>query len=333
MQVSIDRLLSSAHLDLEPADGPPSAKRMVAVTSLVVVAALGVDVALAHLATGLWHQLRDYGHFQFGDYGTLTVLGVVPACVAWPVVVRVTSRPRRFFVRLAVAVTLLLWLPDLWLLVLSHDPVRAVGTLMAMHLAVALIAYNGLVRLAPPRRRAGTAPRRGIEDLLKPARITLFVMASLEFVSGAAVLLAVPFGRPNGFIPKHDGVVYLVHAGVGGVLGVAAVTMLVVSWHRSRGERIGALVGVVGIAFGAVGGVMSEMYTLRRDGMGLMFIGAALAFAGYLATLVEASPAGGATALAQDGLGPSGAGGAGMDHRREPGQPVPRVAGPGPSTQ
>ncbi len=87
-------------------------------------------------------------HFRFGDYAKLTIIGVIIACAAWPVVTRISSRPRRLFFWLAIAVTAALLLPDLWIL-LHGEPANAVLVLVAMHLAIAVVAYNALVRLAP----------------------------------------------------------------------------------------------------------------------------------------------------------------------------------------
>jgi CDP-diglyceride synthetase len=86
-------------------------------------------------------------------------IGVVIACLAWPVVTRISSAPRWLFFRLAVLVTLVLWLPDLYLLDLGQ-PGRAVAVLMVMHLAIALVTYCGLVysaRVGPAARHAGHA--------------------------------------------------------------------------------------------------------------------------------------------------------------------------------
>ena len=77
----------------------------------------------------------------------LTVIGVVIACVAWPVVTRISSAPRWLFLRMAIAVTLVLWLPDIYILV-RGAPGRAVAVLMVMHLAIALVTYNALVHIA-----------------------------------------------------------------------------------------------------------------------------------------------------------------------------------------
>jgi hypothetical protein len=49
-------------------------------------------------------------------------------------------------------VTLVLFLPDLYILK-QGQPAKAVAVLMLMHLAIALVTYNALVRLAPLRSR------------------------------------------------------------------------------------------------------------------------------------------------------------------------------------
>ena len=86
-------------------------------------------------------------HFQFSDYSKLTIIGVVVACVGWPVITRVSSAPRWIYFRLAIVVTLVLFLPDLYIL---HNgaPGRAVAVLMVMHLAIAVVTYNSMVRIA-----------------------------------------------------------------------------------------------------------------------------------------------------------------------------------------
>jgi hypothetical protein len=94
-------------------------------------------------------------HFQFHDYAKLTVIGVIIACTAWPVVTRISSTPRWLFLRLAILVTLILWLPDVYILY-QGQPADAVAVLFMMHLAIALVTYNVLVRLAP----TGPAPQQ-----------------------------------------------------------------------------------------------------------------------------------------------------------------------------
>jgi hypothetical protein len=57
-------------------------------------------------------------------------------------------------VRLAVLVTAVLLLPDVYIWA-QGQPAKAVAVLMCMHLAIGVITYNVLVRLAPPRSRRG----------------------------------------------------------------------------------------------------------------------------------------------------------------------------------
>jgi hypothetical protein len=38
---------------------------------------------------------KGYGHFQFSDYAKLTIIGVIIACVAWPIVTRIYSAHRQ----------------------------------------------------------------------------------------------------------------------------------------------------------------------------------------------------------------------------------------------
>jgi CDP-diglyceride synthetase len=117
----LDRALGLARVDFAPSHRQPSAAR--------VLFALAVSI------------------------------GVVIACLAWPVVTRISSAPRWLFFRLAVLVTLVLWLPDLYLLDLGQ-PGRAVAVLMIMHLAIVLVTYYGLVyiaRVGPAARHTGHA--------------------------------------------------------------------------------------------------------------------------------------------------------------------------------
>jgi hypothetical protein len=65
-------------------------------------------------------------------------------------VTRISSAPRWLFFRLAILVTLVLWLPDVWIW-LKGEAAHGVIGLAVMHLAIALITYNVLVHVAPVR--------------------------------------------------------------------------------------------------------------------------------------------------------------------------------------
>lgn len=55
------------------------------------------------------------------------------------------------FLRSAALVTLVLWVPDIYILYLGQ-PVKAVAVLIVMHVAIALVTYNALAHIAPARR-------------------------------------------------------------------------------------------------------------------------------------------------------------------------------------
>ncbi|HEY2215150.1 MAG TPA: DUF6069 family protein [Acidimicrobiales bacterium] len=126
--------------------------RILLATLVSLVGSLAADAILVALGKSIFPSTKGYGHFQFGDYAKLTIIGVIIACVAWPVVTRLSSSPRWLFFRLAIAVTLVLLLPDLYILH-QGQPARAVAVLMCMHVAIALVTYNALLRLAPIRTR------------------------------------------------------------------------------------------------------------------------------------------------------------------------------------
>jgi hypothetical protein len=157
----LDRVLGLFRVDFAPAHQQPSAVRVVVASVLSVAGSLAADALLVVIGTAIFPSTKGYVHFQFSDYSKLTVIGVVIACLAWPVVTRISSEPRWLFFRMAIAVTLVLWLPDLYILV-QGQPAEAVAVLMVMHLAIAVVTYNCLVRIAGVKATpAATRPAPG----------------------------------------------------------------------------------------------------------------------------------------------------------------------------
>jgi hypothetical protein len=144
-------LLERVHVDLNPEHRPPSALRLLIATVVSLVGSLAADAALVAIGVRVFPSTKGYVHFAFSDYGKLTVVGVLIACLAWPVVTRISSAPRWLFFRLAILVTIVLLLPDVFILVQGQSA-EAVAVLVLMHLAIAVITYNALVRIAPVRR-------------------------------------------------------------------------------------------------------------------------------------------------------------------------------------
>lgn len=147
----LERALALFRIDFAPAHRPPSSGRVVAATVVSLVASLVADAALVAIGTAMFPSTKGYVHFRFADYGKLTVIGVVIACLAWPVIARVSSAPRWLYLRLAVLVTVVLWLPDLWILA-KGQPAQAVAVLMVMHVAIAVATYNAVVHIARVRQ-------------------------------------------------------------------------------------------------------------------------------------------------------------------------------------
>src|SRR5579863_5443241 len=140
-QKMLKQALSLFRVDFAPVGRQPAPWRIGLATALSVGGSLLADALLVIVGTAAFPSTKGYSHFQFPDYARLTVIGVIIACAAWPIVTRVSSAPRWLFFRLAVLVTLVLWLPDVYLLYLGQ-PGDAVAFLFAMHLAIALVTYN-----------------------------------------------------------------------------------------------------------------------------------------------------------------------------------------------
>jgi len=155
------QLAHIAGIDFRPRHAQPRASRVMLATLAAVAGSLAADALLVAIGQAVFPDTRGYVHFQFHDYARLTVIGVIVACAAWPVVTRISAVPQWLFFRLAILVTLVLWLPDVYILY-RGQPANAVAILVLMHLAIALVTYNLLVRLAPsgpvPRHASG-APK------------------------------------------------------------------------------------------------------------------------------------------------------------------------------
>jgi hypothetical protein len=153
----LNQLASLARVDFSAQHRQPPAGRVLLATIASIAGSLAADAILVGTGKAVFPSTRGFAHFQFPDYAKLTVIGVIIACVAWPIVTRISPAPRWLFFRLAILVTLVLLLPDLYLLHMG-EPAEGVFVLMAMHVAIGLVTYNLLVRLAPARPVTGGSP-------------------------------------------------------------------------------------------------------------------------------------------------------------------------------
>lgn len=154
----IERLLTLVKVDFAPHHRQPSWARWAVATVIALAGSLLADRLIVAEATHLWPHTRHYAHFAFSDYSKLTVIGVLGACVGWPIITRLSSAPTWLYARLAVLVTIVLLLPDVYILV-QGQPAKAVGSLMMMHLAIALVTYFSMVLIAPVRSARSASNR------------------------------------------------------------------------------------------------------------------------------------------------------------------------------
>ncbi len=152
------RLLAFFRVDFPAGRSQPSAWRWALATIVSLAGSIAACGMLVVIATNLFPSTIGYPHFQLADYGKLTVIGVFLACCAWPVVTLASSRARRIFFVLTLAVTIVGFAPDAWILY-KGQPVEAVSVLIAMHLVLALITFPALVLIAPQRPLGRPAAR------------------------------------------------------------------------------------------------------------------------------------------------------------------------------
>lgn len=142
---------SFLQLDLPRGMAQPALWRWIVGTVVAIAASLLVCWALAKLASAADPNLASYAHFQFSDYSRLTVIGVVGACVGWPIVTWLTASGRRLYLWAAIAAVVVSLAPDAWILYLGQ-PAGGVATLALMHIGLGAATYLSMVFIAPQRK-------------------------------------------------------------------------------------------------------------------------------------------------------------------------------------
>jgi hypothetical protein len=148
-------VLRTFHIDFE-GPPPPSPLRLLVASLVALAGSLLADWLLVKLGVHVFPSTRGFVHFQFGDYAKLTTIGVVIACAGWPLCSAVSSQPRRLYLQAAIVITIVLFAPDAYI---WHNGAsgEAVFVLIWLHIAIAIITYNSLVRLAPVGESASRA--------------------------------------------------------------------------------------------------------------------------------------------------------------------------------
>jgi hypothetical protein len=89
----LEPIASLARLDFSPQHRQPPASRVLLATVAAIAGSLAADAILVALGEAVFPGTTGYVHFRFSDYAELTVIGVIIACAAWPIVTRVSSAP------------------------------------------------------------------------------------------------------------------------------------------------------------------------------------------------------------------------------------------------
>ncbi|MGN6743308.1 MAG: hypothetical protein ACTHJL_08430 [Amnibacterium sp.] len=158
-RTTVERFADRAGIDLPRGSAQPSPWRFAVALVVAVVGSLVACWLIATASIALLPSLRGYDHFRFADYAKLTVIGVVIASLAWPVVCWFSTRAARILAVLAVLVTIASFAPDVWIGI-HGQPAAGVLALAVMHVALLLVTYPALVLIAPQRRPGRNVPRR-----------------------------------------------------------------------------------------------------------------------------------------------------------------------------
>lgn len=153
MTTTLLRGPAAFHLDLPMGRAQPRLWRWIIAAVLAIVLSVAACAALAAIGTAAFPSTAGYEHFQFADYTRLTIVGVLGAAIGWPIVTLLTTKAPRLYLWAAIAVTIVSFAPDLWIL-RGGQPAAGVAVLAVMHVAVAIVTYPAMVLIAPQRRRA-----------------------------------------------------------------------------------------------------------------------------------------------------------------------------------
>ena len=127
--------------------------RIVVATAIAALLATPLNLAIEAVTRQAFAVSPDFPPFQ-GSVVPYTAAGVILAGVVYAVVRRFARDPDRLYVRLAIAVLVISWIPDVALLFINEPgaTVPAVASLMVMHTVAAVTVVTLLVRIAARAR-------------------------------------------------------------------------------------------------------------------------------------------------------------------------------------
>jgi hypothetical protein len=123
--------------------------RIVLATAIALIVAIPLNLAIEAFARQAFAVSPDFPPFQ-GSVAPYTAGGVILAGAAFAVLQRFVRDAARLYVRIAIVVLVLSWIPDVALLLINEPgaTVPAVASLMVIHSVAAAIVVMSLVRIA-----------------------------------------------------------------------------------------------------------------------------------------------------------------------------------------
>ncbi|MEK6227581.1 MAG: DUF6069 family protein [Chloroflexota bacterium] len=123
--------------------------RIVVATAIALIVAIPLDLAIEAFARQGFAVSPEFEPFR-GTVAPYTAGGVVLAGAAFAVLQRFVRDAAPVYVRIAIVVLVLSWIPDVALLFINEPgaTLAAVGSLMVVHAVAAAIAVTSLVRIA-----------------------------------------------------------------------------------------------------------------------------------------------------------------------------------------
>lgn len=119
--------------------------------------------------------------------------------------------------------------------------------------------------------------------------VAMMIGVVVEFGLGIGCLVLLPVGPPDQWLPAQSKGLYVAHAVLGGLLTIAALIIVLRVLDGSKFARLGARIGLGGLVLGAVGGTLAVSHSWRLTGLGLMLVGALVAFFGYVIPLADSA--------------------------------------------
>jgi hypothetical protein len=123
--------------------------RIALATAIALIIAVPLDLAIEAFARQAFSVSPDFPPFQ-GSVAPYSAGGIILAGVVYAVLRRVVPDSDRVYVRIAIVVLVLSWIPDVALLFINEPgaTVPAVASLMVMHAVAAAVVVTLLVRIA-----------------------------------------------------------------------------------------------------------------------------------------------------------------------------------------